>query len=337
MYKTVYGSEHDADVERSRLAVEIGRSPYMGRSETISDYWPVFMRRITAKGVSKATIKDYEKQWRLRIEPRFGGMRWGQLKFSDIQNWVLDMTHSQAEHSIRTLRRLINCAIDDELLDSNPLDHRRIDYPIERVDPLAVVEQTWGAHHVAEAMSRLRGDRIEALWLAMIGGGLRPEEALALWWSDISMTPVLHMDGTDGWMVRLSITKSWTEADGLHGTKNRFSTRLVPVPDPFATRLLELSVQGPRMPLWEWYPRTASRRWKSLFDEGGPLRGMPAVRLKDMRSIHETLMQEAGTLDTINARMHGRTNVQTGYTHYLHPSRSMEVAAEQMGKMFGNV
>lgn len=42
-------------------------------------------------------------------------------------------------------------------------------------------------------------------------------------------------------------------------------------------------------------------------------------------------MQKSGTLDTLNAAMHGRTNVQTGYKHYLRPNRAMDEAAENMG------
>lgn len=60
---------------------------------------------------------------------------------------------------------------------------------------------------------------------------------------------------------------------------------------------------------------------------------MPYSRLKDMRSAHETIVQDAGTLDTVNARLHGRSNVQTGYRHYLRPSAALDRAASEMGRM----
>lgn len=332
-YRRVHGTEADADAARAELAAEMGRSPALGLTATLADYWPDFVRRLEAKGVSRATIADYRKSWELRVRPQFGGLRWSQLRFADIQRWVLTLTHGQAEHAIRFLRRYVNCAIDDELLDRSPLDHRRIDYPVERRDPLAPPPATWGRHHVVEAMRRMEGHRMEALMLVALGGGLRPEEALALWWSDVSLTPITHMDGTDGLMAHLSVYKAWTPEDGLHGTKNEFSTRLVPVADPFASRLAELAVEGPRAGVWPLSPHTARREWPRLFDAGGPLEMLPRVRMKDLRSIHETLLQDAGALDTVNARLHGRTNVQTGYRHYLRPSEALDSAARAMGDM----
>lgn len=331
-YRYVEGTEADADAELVRLAADMGRSASLGNRATLADYWPAFEQKLRAKGASNATISDYEKEWRLRVRPQFGHLKWSQLAFRDVQRWVLTLTHSQAEHAVRFLRRYINSAIDDELCDRNPLDHRRMDYPIERVDPLAPPPPMWGAHHVSEALSRMEGNDLEPLFLVLLGGGLRPEEGLGLWWSDVSAVPVTMMDGSDGWMCHLSVTKSWTERDGLHGTKNRFSTRLVPVPEPFASRLLSLAVEGPRASLYPKYPGRARRDWADLYKPSGALARLPRMRMKDMRSVHETLVQDTGALDTVNARLHGRTNVQTGYRHYLRPSAALDSAAQAMGE-----
>lgn len=331
-YRTVYGTEQDAEAERARLAADMGRNRALGKRGTLEDFWPAFVRRCEAKGVTSATLSDYEKQWRLRIEPRFGGYRWSQLRFGEIQDWALGMTHSQAEHSVRTLRRMINVAVDYELIDRNPLDHRRIDYPLARKSQKDCNYVIWGVHHVAEAMRRLEGARIEPLWLVLVGGGLRPEEGLGLWWELLSFDEVLTMDGP-GLMAHATITQTWTEEDGLHETKNGFSKRLAPIAEPFSSRLYELALEGPRVPLWPLYPGTARKEWPAMFEPGGPLNGMPYSRLKDMRSAHETIVQDAGTLDTVNARLHGRSNVQTGYRHYLRPSAALDRAAADMGRM----
>lgn len=37
---------------------------------------------------------------------------------------------------------------------------------------------------------------------------------------------------------------------------------------------------------------------------GGALAMLPRIRMEDLRSIHETLVQDAGALDTVNARIH---------------------------------
>lgn len=330
-YRTVHGTEADADRALRALVVEMGQTPSLGCTSTVGDYWPMFVRRARAKGLSNATLTDYEKQWRLRIEPAFGDVRWADLRFRDVQQWVYTMGPSAARHAVRVLRRIMNCAVADEVADRSVLDHRRIDYPVARVDPLADAPVIWGPAQVAEAMGRLGGHRIEALFLALVGGGLRVEEGLALTWGDLSATEVKMLDGTDGLMVHVAVTKAWTQADGLHGTKNAFSRRLVPVAEPFSSRLMALAGE-PGERLWTLYPGRARREWRGLFADGGPLAGMPYSRMKDMRSVHETIMQDAGALDTVNARLHGRSNVTTGYRHYLKPSDALDAAAERMGE-----
>lgn len=331
VYRTIKGTATDADRALRALMVEMDEAPSLGMRSTIADYWPVFERRLRQKGVTNATLTDYEKEWRLRIEPAFGHLRWSDLRFRDVQSWVLTLPRSSAQHAVRTLRRMMNCAVDDELVERSIFTQRRIDYPIERPDPYARGRTGWGAAHVAEAMGRLEGHRIEPLFLALVGGGLRVEEGLALWWEDLEAMDAVGGGGR-GTMLHASITKAWTEADGLHGTKNEFSRRLVPIPDPFASRLMELRVEGERVPLWPLYPGRSRKEWRGLFDEGGPLEGMPRAQMKDMRSVHETIMQDAGALDTVNARLHGRSNISTGYRHYLKPSGALDDAARLMGE-----
>jgi hypothetical protein len=60
--------------------------------------------------------------------------------------------------------------------------------------------------------------------------------------------------------------------------------------------------------------------------------GVPYVPLNRMRATHETLAQLGGVADTLNAAIHGRSNVQTGYRHYLVPgSPALSGAAETVG------
>lgn len=170
----------------------------------------------------------------MRIEPRFGACKWSELKYRDIQQWLYGMTHSQAEHCVRVLKRMINCAVDDELVERNILDHRRIDYPVDRMDPLAPRPIMWGAEQVAECMYRLHGNKIEPLWLVLVGGGLRVKKALVPWWDDITFSPITHMDGMEGLIAHASIIKAWTEKEWFEGNKERLSLRALYL---FQTRL----------------------------------------------------------------------------------------------------
>ncbi|RGJ47466.1 hypothetical protein DXD59_00790 [Olsenella sp. TM06-36] len=320
--RTVHGTEADAVAMRARLLYELDSSRAFGDNATLVDLWPSFLARCDAKGLTNATMADYEKQWRLRIEPEFGDATVSSIRYGRVQSWVYTLAPGVARHAVRALKRLLNHAVDMGALDANPLVGRRMDYPIDRRP--VVARYQWGATEVMECMRRLRGERVEPLWLALVGGGLRVEEGLALDWSDVTFP-----EGAGGSLVRVMVTKAWTEADGLKPPKNASSARVVPIGEPFAGRLMELRGDGPVYPL---YRGAAARRWAALFREGGALHGMPPARLRDMRSVHETMMQEAGALDTVNARLHGRTNVQTGYTHYLRPSRALDDAALLLGE-----
>lgn len=322
--RTVRGTRAEALAERERLKWQLGSSPSFGETTSLGDFWPAFVDGCKVKGLANATIRDYEKNWRLHVEPRFGRVPASSITFGDVQRWVYTMTPGTAHHAARVFKRMLSCAIDAGIVDSNPLIGRRLDYP--RPTTPAQLRQDWGANEVIECMRRIEGSELEALWLALVGGGLRLEEGLALDWADVSFS---H-GGRGGTMAHLSVTKAWTEVDGLKPPKNVSSMRVVPVPDPFASRLEELAGDGP---IFRLYRGSASRRWAALFRPGGDLEGMPRACLKDMRSINETMHQEAGTLDTVNARLHGRTNVQTGYKHYLRPSKALDEAASNLGEV----
>lgn len=329
--RTIYGSEGDADRAIAELYAEMGGNATLGTQAVVRDFWQPFIDRCKAKGLTRNTVKGYEYHWRRNIEPTFGCMRWSDVSYPVIQQWLYGMGHDKAKHAARVLKRFLNCAVDAELIDRSPLERRHLDYPVKQhnEDELAP-SRRWGKAEVSEAMRRLRGCRIEPLYLILVGGGLRVEESLALEWGDIEFC--------DG-MCHVSVTKAWTPTDGLKGTKNEFSRRIVSIPDPFAARLKELAGNGR---VWPMSPHRARAAWNSLFaappeknyarEYRGLLHGMPVARMKDMRSIHETLMQEAGVLDTVNARLHGRTNVQTGYSHYLRPDRAIDDAARVFGE-----
>ena len=46
-YRTVYGTQRDAEDERARLALEMGLRASLGMRSTIADYWPFFVLRLT--------------------------------------------------------------------------------------------------------------------------------------------------------------------------------------------------------------------------------------------------------------------------------------------------
>lgn len=347
-YSTVYGTEREADYEILRLSRELGLSPSFANINTLGDYWPDFYSRCHAKGLTKAALMDYADTWRLHVEPVLGDTPLADVTYAVVQRLVLTKTHATGMHTAKLIRRMLTCAMDDGLIDSNPLLGRRLDYRVKATrDPFERPPVMWGIPEVLEAANRLRDCPMEPLWLALVGGGLRVSEGLGLWWEDLDFSHVIHQNGECGLLAQALVWKSWTRKDGWKSTKTPSSVRTVPIPDPFASRLAELALEGPRVSVFQRGFDRVGLMWRHLFvkpkkamsDDGymGVLVGMPYLPLKDMRSVHETLMQDTGTLDTLNARLHGRTNVQVGYGHYLKPQApAFEAAAESLYTAFSS-
>ena len=83
-----------------------------------------------------------------------------------------------------------------------------------------------------------------------------------------------------------------------------------------------------------WEPRGVGTDGNGCYYRGCMLgTGVPRIPPNRMRATHESLMQQAGMQDTLNAALHGRSNVQTGYRHNLVPGdASAARAAEAVGE-----
>ena len=232
------------------------------------------------------------------------------------------MSPGNAEHAARLLRTVLRSAWYEGLLDAEPMK-RPLRYP-KRQRKLVV----WSVDEVVRAMEAIRGDELEALFLVMVGAGLRREEAIALTWEDVAFG--------DG-IARVNVDKAVTRY-GEKGAKNEYSVRTVSIAEPFVSRLTELRTEGhicksrvsDRMSV-ERIPR----HWKSLFNGGKPLHGLPYIPLSRLRHTHETLMHQAQVPDTTISQTHGHAELKTDYAHYIASSNAAaDYAARELEKLF---
>lgn len=71
-------------------------------------------------------------------------------------------------------------------------------------------------------------------------------------------------------------------------------------------------------------------RWKSYFDGGGCLRGLPFVWINRMRATYATQMQGAGMDFTLINALQGRSqNSEVLYANYLNPYQQSFLDASQ--------
>jgi integrase len=258
---------------------------------------------------------------------------------SDVQGVLLSLgTRSKASHAKSALSAVLTQAVREGYLGDNPIRSGGFELPgdvgVDDVsdvdfesDPFTAIEGTadvWDARTVLRAMPLLEGVPLETCWLAMVGAGLRREEALALRWKDVRRIEVAGHDVT-----QIAVHRAKTYEDGVKRTKTRRSVRIVAVVEPFGARLWSLRGDADS-PVCDVSVGNIGKRWRGLFapvtskhakTQGrhrGKLVGLPYVPLSRMRATHETYMQQAGVLDSVNAAAHGHSE-RVSYSHYQRP------------------
>lgn len=344
MYATV-DTEEEAEREIARMTVEMGRNPHAGENVTLGWYFNAMFVPGREGTIVNATMRQYREVWRNHIEPEFGRAVIEEITYAQIQAWLYTKTRPTAEKCCRVLRAIMTQARKDQVTSSRVMEDRfRMPRGTKRPGPVWTVEQ------VARAIPIIRRTPFARVWCVMVGGGAGREEAAALRESDLTYTRVQRMgpDGIeDGWVVTCEVGDVVTPDDGRKEPKNDRRYRALVVDDPFATILWETRSDDPNDPLlpfkvgyfpraWAfmWEPRKVSTDGNGRYYRGVMLgTGIPHIPPNRMRATHESIMQQQGVQDTLNAALHGRSTIATGYRHYLVPGdRSFTMAAQAVGE-----
>lgn len=330
-------SDADADRLALELAAELGRRPDLGGGLTLARWWQAYEVGKGAR-LTRATLLRYRLDMEHVWLPRLGDADISLISRADVQDALLSLpSRSAASHAKSSLSAVLSQAVTDGYLAANPVrgasfelpgdvgaaDVSGIDYD---VDPFAAIEGTsdvWDARTVMRAMSVLRGVPLEGCWLAMVGGGLRRSEALALRWRDVRRVEVAGREVT-----QIAVHHAETATDGRKRTKTRRSVRIVAMVEPFGARLWELrgDADAKVCPVsvgnvnhrWQNMWATCESKHARVRDRRRGIMlaaGIPYLALGRMRATHETFMQQAGVLDSVNAAAHGHSE-KVSYRHY---------------------
>lgn len=347
-------TEEEADRLALELAASLGKRPDLGRGLTLARWWLAYS---VGKGsrVTNATYNRYKGDMERTWLPAMGETDISLISTIQVQEVLLSLpSRSAASHAKAALSAVLTQAVRDGHLSANPLRGASFEMPGDvgaidddsdafDDDPFAAIEQTsdvWDALTVLRAMPLISGCTFEGAWLAMVGSGLRMEEAFALRWRDVRRIAI------DGRMVtQIAVHHAETIADGRKRTKTRQSRRIVAMVEPFGERLWSLR-GSPDEKVSSASLSNINRQWRRMWDDldspnvpksGHKTRGrmvvdppVPYVPLSRMRATHETYMQQAGVLDSVNAAAHGHSE-RVSYQHY---QRADGVDAAQMATRF---
>lgn len=327
--KVVRGTRAEAEVE---LAAMCGTG--MPRSVTWGEFWENKVEPQVST-LSPKTAYEYRRLWRVELEPRIGDEQVSSMDWHRANEVLTSIKAPTVQRSAGSLlRKMCNMAIRDRgrLLTFNPVD-RAIEYAPHRKRPKQLVL----SEQVKPFLSAIRGIKYEPLLLVELGAGLRPEEARALLWEDISpyvlKGSVYCAINVDKALILLG------NEPYFKSTKNEPSQRTAVCGEPFASRLLELAdgKTGPLCPSGKpydeekpeaWYtsPATIAHNWRQWCARND----VEHVTEENMRSSYATMMGEAMVPDSVVSGNMGHSDGTTKGEHYQRVTMRAKCMAADM-------
>lgn len=345
IFSKTFDAEKDADAWLLAKSVELGKRPDLNAGITLRALWKAYKADRTGK-LANSTLTRYDGCMERHWIPAMGDTDISTIAVSQVQR-VLDAIsgRTEAKQCKAALSSALTWAVRNDMLQENPIRTASFTYPGDAIfawedesvydtDPFGAIERarnTWSASDVISAFQLMHGLPLEPVWLAMVGSGARLEEAFALRKMDVRRVTI-----NGSVVTQLALHHAMNASDGRHRTKNRKSARIVAMLEPFGERYFELAsaVDDPSSLVCEASPQNYGTRWRGYFAKlpsdpekrkhvpkkdgyvnKGTLSELPYIPLSRMRATHETLMQEAGVLDSINAAMHGHSE-RVSYLHY---------------------
>jgi integrase len=220
------------DAEAFAASVEVAKmrgeyvAPATGRI-TVAELGPAWLER--QRGHPKpASIAVNESSWRTHVEPRWA--RIGDIRHSDIQAWVAELSSRRGAGCVRAAVRVLRGVLDDAVAD------RMIDVNAARGVKLPKPAPSRRVYLTAAQLDRLADDagHYRSLVLLLGVGGLRWGEAAALTVADCNFLR---------WRIELHRNAVTVNGRVHVGTLKGYKNRVVALP-AFVIDALARTVAG---------------------------------------------------------------------------------------------
>lgn len=334
--QTVHGTKKEADsVLRDLLSRRDRNGLRVAPKSTVDEYLDSWLETTAAPSVRPQTLDDYTCTLTRYVRPHLGTLPLAKVSPVEVRAMLVKLgEHGLGPRTIRkaheVLRNALEAAVADGLLPTNPARGRLVQKALPKMEEKQ--RQTVPAEKVPPFIAAAKTERLGALFVVMLFGGLRPEEALALRWEDFR-ADAIH------------IHRVLVDRDGLPLTfgppKTKKSGRAVVLPNVAVEALRDHKRRQAAEQL------RAGEAWKGqglIFcnEIGEPLRqdqtrtsfqrirkgaGLPPLRIYDLRHSTASLLLELGEdLKVVSERLGHSTIVLTANV-YGHISRGMQERA----------
>lgn len=301
--------------------------------------WQLVERWLDAREAGEAvrprTLVDYRAALTNHVSKTpIGGKLLTQLTREDFVEWVRELRGPEesrrlSSRTIRILYSLVNRALREatyaDLLLKNPAEGVQLPQTERR-------EMTALTPSEAQAfLAAAQTDPNSALWALLVLTGLRPSEALALRWPDVS-------DGT----VTVQRSLSWVKGRPIFGkTKTAGSRRNIPLDKVVTARLaqhridqagtlkacqLDQDMRGLVFCTANGTPydtKNLRRSFRALLKRAQ----LPRIRLYDLRHTTATILLGLGENPKIVAERLGHSSIRQTLDTYSHVTPTMQASA----------
>jgi len=177
--------------------------PIVGSGRTtVGQYLRSWLASAGKRNLKASTWRTYDVALRLHIEPSIGHIALVRLTAEHVDTMLagLDLEPKGQRNVLGFLGRVLDVALDRGHVLRNAA--RLVQAPrVVRVEPATLTPAD-----ARRLMHAVRGDRLEALWIAALGTGLRQGELLGLRWQDVDLD-----------QATLTVTYALVRIDGAYG------------------------------------------------------------------------------------------------------------------------
>ena len=272
-------------------------------------YWPIASKRLAA-----TSSDTYRREIDKRLVPFLGLCELGKIDRKKIQLMLSNIeTESVAKKCLSVLKTILNEAISDGFISSNPASLKYAFPPRGKKRDNGLILSDFD--QIASFISVVQNDAPEAIVRLVMTGlmlGLRPEERYALDYEDF--------DFANGTVSVNSAYVTVTGGNQLKQPKTELSKRVIPMPRQFQDWFYWSSnghgawivnANGERLS-----PSTARKMWNRYLDAHPDL---PRITLENMRHSFATSCLQAGMNIEDLSRMLGHSDINTTFRRYVKP------------------
>lgn len=290
--------------------VAIGADP-ADEMRTLDAHLAVWLRD-TKPTVRASTWRSYEGHVRLHIAPLLGGIPVARLRPSDVRRLIASRLAAGKSPAtvgliVTTLGMALAGLVNDGVLTRNPVTG----VPLPRVDRVPI--EALPPDQADRILDAVKGDPLEALYVLLLGSGMRLGEAVALDWRDVDLE-------------RRTVR--------IRAGKTRASIRTVPFPSFAAAALLahraRSPIVGPSEPVFRG-ERTGKRLRGDVATHQFPrllaAAGLPRMRVHDLRHGNATWLLSRGTPMRVIADQLGHANPAITANVYAHVIEAQQRSA----------